>query len=87
MIYDNYDNPKLPGDTSLAAVDIQKYIPESYHRSIIITTRFSQVRFGHPIKICKLGHMRDSLKMLSNVSRRKGLIDGKNVLDFLILQL
>src|SRR6202000_748511 len=33
MIYDNYDNPKLTGNTDPAAVDICKYLPESYQGS------------------------------------------------------
>ncbi|KAH8592605.1 hypothetical protein B0O99DRAFT_674331 [Bisporella sp. PMI_857] len=50
-IYDNYDNPKLPGNTDPAAVNIRKFLPESYQGSIIITTRSSQVKFGHSIQI------------------------------------
>ncbi|KAG4427041.1 hypothetical protein IFR05_017476, partial [Cadophora sp. M221] len=73
MIYDNYDNPKLPGKTDLAAVDIRMFIPESYQGSIIITTRSPQVRIGHLIHIRKLGDVRDSLEILSTVSRREGL--------------
>ena len=49
MIYDNYDNPKMAGNTDPAAVDICKYIPESYQGSILITTRSSEVKIGHPI--------------------------------------
>ena len=41
MIYDNYDNPKLPGKTDPAAVDIRMFLPESYQGSIIIITRLS----------------------------------------------
>ena len=33
MIYDNYDNPKLAGNTH----PIRKFIPESYQGSVIIT--------------------------------------------------
>ncbi|KAH6703052.1 kinesin light chain [Leptodontidium sp. MPI-SDFR-AT-0119] len=73
MIYDNYDNPKLPGKTDLAAVDIRMFIPESYQGSILITTRSSQVKIGHLIHIRKLGDVRDSLEILSTVSRREGL--------------
>ena len=80
MIYDNYDNPKLPGNTDPAAVDIRKFLPESYQGSIIITTRSSQVGIGHLIRIKKLGNVRDSLKILSNASRREGLINGKDSL-------
>ncbi|KAM3074278.1 hypothetical protein ACMFMF_006294 [Clarireedia jacksonii] len=73
MIYDNYDNPKLPGNTDSMAVDIRNYLPESYHGSIIITTRSSQVKTGYPIYIRKLSDVYDSLEILSNVSRREGL--------------
>ena len=82
VIYDNYDNPKLPGKTDPAAVDIRKFLPESYQGSIIITTRSSQVKNGHLIQVSKLGDIRDSLEILSNVSRREGLINGKDVSCF-----
>ncbi|EHK95976.1 putative Vegetative incompatibility protein HET-E-1 [Glarea lozoyensis 74030] len=55
MIFDNYDNPKLPRNSDPAAVNIRKFFPESYQGSIIITTRSSQVRIGHSIQIRKLG--------------------------------
>ncbi|PVH75977.1 HET-domain-containing protein [Cadophora sp. DSE1049] len=74
MIYDNYDNPKLSGETDPAAVDITKFLPESYQGSIIITTRSSEVRIGHPIQIRKLGNVDDGLEILLNASRRQGLI-------------
>jgi hypothetical protein len=82
MIYDNYDNPKLPSNTDPAAVNIQKFPPESYQGSIIVTTRSSQVKIGHSIRIGKLENVSDCLRILSNVSRREGLIDGKNFLGF-----
>ncbi|KAN0072345.1 hypothetical protein V8E54_009274 [Elaphomyces granulatus] len=75
MIYDNYDNPKLPRNTDPAAVDIRKFLPESYHGSVIITTRSSEVKIGHSIRIRKLEDIRDSVKILLNASRRKELID------------
>ena len=78
LIYDNYDNPKLPRNTGLTALDISKFLPESYQGSVIITTRSSQVKIGHLIRIRKLENVRDSLKILSNTSRREGLMDGKN---------
>jgi hypothetical protein len=81
MIYDNYDNPKLPGNMDPAAVDIRKFLPESYQGSVIITTRSSEVKIGHRILIRKLEDVRDSVKILSNASRREGLLDGKDFLD------
>jgi hypothetical protein len=85
MIYDNYDNPRLPGNTDAAAVDIRKFLPESYQRSIIITTRSSQVRIGRLIQIRKLGNIGDGLKILLNASGRQKLIEGKNVLGLILL--
>jgi hypothetical protein len=81
MIYDNYDNPKLPDNTDPAAVDIRKFLPESYQGSVVITTRSSQVKIGHAIRIRKLEDVCDSVKILSNSSRREGLEDGKGFLD------
>jgi hypothetical protein len=81
VIYDNYDNPKLPGNTDPTALDIRKFLPESYQGSIIITTRSSQVKIGHPIRIRKLKNVLDSLKILSNASRREGLVNGEEFLD------
>jgi hypothetical protein len=80
MIYDNYDNPKLPGNTDPAAVNIYKFLPESYQGSVIITTRSSQIKIGHPIRIGKLKNVGDSLEILSNISRREGLLDSKDFL-------
>ncbi|OBT63871.1 hypothetical protein VE03_06634 [Pseudogymnoascus sp. 23342-1-I1] len=80
MIFDNYDNPKLPSNSDPTAVDIQKFLPESYQGSIIITTRSSHVRTGHSIQIQKLRDVRDSLEILSNVSRREGLRSDPNAI-------
>jgi AAA ATPase domain len=85
MIYDNYDTPKLSGGTDPTAVDIRKFLPESYQRSIIITTRLSEVRIGQSTQIRKLGDVHDSLEILSTVSRRKGLIMGKDTVDLILL--
>jgi hypothetical protein len=81
MIYDNYDNPKLRGGTDPTAVDIRKFLPESYQGSIIVTTRSSEVRIGHPIQIRKLENVDDSLEILLNTSKRQELTMGKDVLE------
>jgi hypothetical protein len=77
MIYDNYDNPKIAGNTDLAAVDIRRFLPEAYQGSVIITTRSSQVKVGHRIQVTKMKDLQDSLEVLSNTSGRKGLINGR----------
>jgi hypothetical protein len=81
MIYDNYDNPKDPGNSDPSAMDIRKYLPESYQGSLIIMTQSSQVKIGHSIRLGKLENKRDSLRILSNTSGRKGLMNGKDYLD------
>jgi tetratricopeptide (TPR) repeat protein len=77
-IYDNYDNPKVHGNTHPAAVDIRKFLPESYQGAVIITTRSSQVRMGHPISVHKFRDVEDSLDILSSSSSREGIGSGKN---------
>ena len=77
VVYDNYDNPRLAGNTDPTAVDIRNFLPESYQGSVIITTRSSQVSIGHRIQITKLSNLRDSLKILSNASSREELMDGR----------
>jgi hypothetical protein len=77
VIYDNYDNPRLGSNKDPAAVDITKFLPEVYQGSVLVTTRSSEVEIGHLIQVTKLGDVRDSLKILSNASRREGVMDGK----------
>jgi hypothetical protein len=39
MVYDNYDNPKMRGNTDPTAFDLYRFFPKTNHGSIIITTR------------------------------------------------
>jgi len=87
MIIYNYDNPKLPGKTDPAATDIRGYLPELYQGSIIITTRLSQVKQGHVIYVGKLKEVRESLEILLNVLKRKGLADDPDGISFLTLRM
>jgi len=79
MIYDNFDNPKTPSNTDPSAVDIRQFLLRSDHGSIIITTRSSQVRQGERIHVQKLPDVREGLKILSNMSGRKGIEKGMSV--------
>ena len=81
MIYDNYDYPKLPGNQDSTAVDIQKFLSESYQGSVIITTRSSQVKIGHLIHVRKLEDVSDSLEILSSTSGREGLKSSKDFIN------
>ncbi|KAH6714009.1 hypothetical protein BKA61DRAFT_656555 [Leptodontidium sp. MPI-SDFR-AT-0119] len=85
MIYDNYDTPKLSSGMDPTAVDIKRFLPESYQGSIIITTRSSEVKIGHIIHIRKLSDIRDSLEILLTVSRRQELKTARSFSDYLRL--
>jgi hypothetical protein len=39
VVYDNYDNPLVPGIASTTNYDIRDYFPYREHGSILITTR------------------------------------------------
>jgi AAA+ ATPase superfamily predicted ATPase len=78
MIYDNYDNPRLASNKDPTALDITKFLPQVYQGSVLVTTRSSEVDIGHLIQVTKLGDIRDSLGILSNTSRRKGLMDSEH---------
>jgi hypothetical protein len=76
MIYDNYDNPKTPGNLDRAAVDIRQFLPRSDQGSIIITTRSSRVSQGRRVHVQKLLDVKEGLEILSNTSGRKGIAEG-----------
>ena len=77
MVFDNYDNPKLSSNASPSAVDINQFLPDSYHGSIIVTTRSSKVDIGQRIRLTKLEDLRDSLQILSHASCRENIMDGQ----------
>jgi hypothetical protein len=77
MIYDNYNNLKVPNNIDHAATDIRRFLLESYQGLVMITTRSSQVTIGHAKRITKLRNIDDNLEILSNTSRRQGLINGE----------
>jgi ATP/maltotriose-dependent transcriptional regulator MalT len=76
MVFDNYDNPRVPGDADPGAVDIRRFLPEAYHGSVIVTTRSSKVHVGRKMRVGKLEDVRDSLQILSDASGRDGVMDG-----------
>ncbi|RDW83490.1 hypothetical protein BP5796_04981 [Coleophoma crateriformis] len=80
LIYDNFDNPKTPGNPDGSAVDIRQFLPRSDHGSIIITTRSSQVRQGERIHVQKLPDVREGLAIVSNMSGRKGIENDSNAI-------
>jgi len=75
-IYDNYDNPKVRGNTDSAAVDIRRFLPNASQGSVIITTRSSQVRIGYDLPVMKLKDVHESVEILSSMSRRTLSLKG-----------
>lgn len=76
LIYDNHDNPRIPGNDSIQALDLRQFLPRSNHGSIIITTRSAQVKQGQRLHVQKLADVQESLKILSNTSGRKDIENG-----------
>ena len=76
MVFDNYDNPKLPGVTDPTVVDIHRFLPEAYHGSVLIATRLAAVKLGRQISIQKLDDLADSVRILSNSSGRNITAQG-----------
>jgi ATP/maltotriose-dependent transcriptional regulator MalT len=76
MIFDNYDNPRTPGNAEDSAVDLSRFLPGSDHGSIIITTRSSQVSQGQRIHVQKLLNIEEGLEILSNMSGRGSIENG-----------
>jgi hypothetical protein len=77
IVYDNYDNPKLLGNADRTAVDIRWFLLEAHQGSIIITTRSSQVKIGHCIRVGKLEDVQDGLEILLHASGREKLMEGE----------
>jgi hypothetical protein len=77
MIYDNYDNPRVPGNLDRLAVDIRGFLPRADHGSIIITTRSAQVSQGCRIHVQKLPNIHEGLEILSNTSKRENIEKGR----------
>jgi hypothetical protein len=71
IIYDNYDDPDLPGIPNPAGYDIQRFFPYREHGSILITTRSPGITFGKALPLPKLRDIHQSLAILSNRSGRK----------------
>jgi hypothetical protein len=77
MVFDNYDNPKMPGNADPGVVDIQQFLPEKDHGSVIVTARSAKVSRGLRVKVGKLEDVCDSLQILSDASYREDTMDGE----------
>jgi hypothetical protein len=75
LVFDNVDDPKLPGVEDLQAYDIESYFPETFQGFIIITTRSSRLEIGTVVSVPKLDTHK-SIAILSSTSAREGLEHG-----------
>lgn len=74
IVYDNYDNPRLPGIDNATGYDIRAYFPSRAQGSILITTRSPRLTFGKQLRVTKLQDIDQSLVILTTRSGRK--VDG-----------
>ncbi len=65
LIFDNYDNPRLPGMDSSPGYDIRAYFPHQAHGSILITTRSPRLLFAKQLPLKKLEDVEQSLAVLA----------------------
>jgi hypothetical protein len=70
LVYDNYDDPRLPGIDSLTGYDIRNFFPKRAQGSILITTRSQQLTFGKKLQLQKLDDVDQSLTILATRSGR-----------------
>ena len=77
-MFDNYDTPKVLGNTGRSVVYIQQFLPEAHHGSVVVTTRSSKVNLGRRLQVGKIKDVHDSLQFLSNASRRRGVMGGQS---------
>ncbi|KAJ5365664.1 Disease resistance protein [Penicillium concentricum] len=60
-------------DDLTKAFDLQKFLPETDHGAIVVTTRSSMVKLGQRLHLRKLEDINDSLDVLASVSGREDL--------------
>ena len=77
VMYDNYDDPRLPGMDSSTGYDIRAYFPSRAQGSILITTRSPRLRFAKQLPLKKLEDIKQSLAILAATSGRK--VDGGKI--------
>ena len=68
-MFDNYDDPQLPGIRSSTDYDIRTFFPYSTQGSVLITTRSARIAFARPMRLNKFDDLDQSLAVLA---RRSG---------------
>ena len=71
LIFDNYDDPKLPGIESSTRYDIRAYFPHRSQGSILITTRSPLLPFAKKLHLKKIEDIEQSIAILAVKSGRE----------------
>lgn len=79
LIFDNYDDPRLPGiRSSSTGYDIRTFFPDATQGSILITTRSSRITFANSVRLKKFDDLNQSLTVLTRRSGRQAQ-EGKYI--------
>jgi N-terminal domain on NACHT_NTPase and P-loop NTPases/NB-ARC domain len=70
LIFNNYDDPCLPGIRSSTGYDIRSFFPIRSQGSIIITSRSTRLNFSKQLRLQKLEDVNTSVAILSQRSER-----------------
>lgn len=65
LIFDNYDDPRLPGIRSTTGYDIRSFFPTRSQGSIVITSRSTKLAFSKTLKLQQLEDAETSVVILS----------------------
>jgi hypothetical protein len=68
LIFDNYDDPHLPGIRSSTGYDIRPFFPPRSQGRIIITSRSPRLTFGKQLRVQKLEDVKTGVAILSQRS-------------------
>jgi hypothetical protein len=71
VVYDNYDDPHLPGMDSPTGYDIRHLFPHRAHGSILITTRSPRLTYAKQLRLSKIDNIDQSLRILITRSGRE----------------
>jgi DNA polymerase III delta prime subunit len=77
VVYDNYDDPRLPGIQSSTGYDVRDFFPHRAQGSILITTRSPRITFAKQLRLQKLDNVDQSLAILATRSGR-GVNEGED---------
>jgi hypothetical protein len=70
VVYDGYDDPRLPGIPSSTGYDIRGFFPHRAQGSILITSRSPRITFARQLQLKKLDDLDQSLTILASRSGR-----------------